>query len=271
MTRKLVAVAGVWVLLTGAGVALTGAFQRGTPVTKLVPTKAYPHDARAFTQGFAWHDGTLYEGTGRNGTSVLRTVDLGTGRTGRIRRLDDRFFGEGVCVLGDEVFQLTWQSGWAFVYDRDTFTYSRRFRVAGEGWGLTTDGKRLILSDGSSVLRFLHPKTGEVTGRVRVTDGGRPIAQLNELEWVPTAADAEDDPGEVLANVWYSPRIARIDPGTGRVTGWLDGSDLVRRAGVRDREKVFNGIAHDPKGERLLLTGKLWPTVFEVPWPKPKK
>ncbi|MFH5802515.1 glutaminyl-peptide cyclotransferase [Alienimonas sp. DA493] len=264
MTRKLLAAACGLAAVAGLGLTLAAQTADDAAVVRLTPTKRYPHDARAFTQGFAWHDGVLYEGTGRHGTSVLRTVDLETGRTKAFRKLDDRLFGEGVCVLGDEVFQLTWQSGWAFVYDRETLTAKRRFRIAGEGWGLTTDGKRLILSDGSSVLRFLDPATGTVTGRVRVTDRGRPVDQLNELEWVRRA----DGEPEVLANVWYSPHIARIDPATGEVTGWLDGSELVRLSGVNDREKVLNGIAWDEQGERLLLTGKLWPAVYEVPWPK---
>ena len=262
MTRKFaLAACGFAGVLTLTGALLAAAQSRGD-VIPLVPTKQYPHDTRAFTQGFAWHDGTLYEGTGRYGTSVLRTVDLATGRTGRYRKLDARFFGEGVAVLGDEVFQLTWENGWAFVYDRETLTPTRRFRIVGEGWGLTTDGTRLILSNGSSVLRFLDPATGQVTGRVLVTSGGQPVANLNELEWVDAGTG-----GEILANVWHSPRIARIDPATGNVTGWLDGSELIRRAGVTDREQVLNGIAYDPEGKRLLLTGKLWPAVYEVPWP----
>ena len=237
-------------------------------VTPLTPTARYPHDPRAFTQGFCWHEGTLYEGTGRRGASVLRTVDLATGATGRFRKLPAAYFGEGVCVLGEEVFQLTWEAGVCFVFDRETFTATRRFRYAGEGWGLTTDGRRLILSDGTPVVRFLNPATGAVVGRVRVTDGGRPVERLNELEYVPGPDPADPAAGaELLANVWYSPRIARIDPATGAVRGWLDGSVLVRAAGVTDRERAFNGIAYDPDGKRLLLTGKLWPAVFEVPWP----
>ena len=264
MTRKLplIACGFAGALLVAVGVALAAA-QTELPTLALTPTNSYPHDSRAFTQGFAWHDGTLYEGTGRRGTSVLRTVDLATGRTAKYRKLDDRLFGEGVCVLGDEIFQVTWESGWGFVYDRATLAPTRRFRYAGEGWGLTTDGTRLILSDGTPVLRFLDPKTGRVTGRLRVTAEGRPVEHLNELEWVPTA----DGAGEILANIWYSPKIARIDPRTGVVTGLLDGSNLVRLAGVTDREQAFNGIAHDPEGGRLLFTGKYWPKVFEVKWP----
>ena len=258
MTRRLALAAFGCAGLAAAGFAWANQEGSDAPLTPLVASKVYPHDRRAFTQGFAWHEGTLYEGTGRQGTSVLRTVDLATGKTLAYRRLDGRYFGEGVAVLGDEVFQLTWQSGVGFVHDRATLSPKRTFRVAGEGWGLTTDGTRLILSDGTPVLRFLDPATGRVTGRLRVTDGGAPVERLNELEWVN---------GEVFANVWYSPRIARIDPDTGRVTGWLDGSDLLRRAGVTDREQVLNGIAYDREGGRLLLTGKLWPAVFEVPWP----
>ena len=237
-------------------------------VVTLAPTARYPHDPRAFTQGFDWEDGVLYEGTGRHGTSVLRTVDLETGATGRFRKLPERYFGEGVCVLGDEVYQLTWQAGVCFVFDRETFAPARTFRYAGEGWGLTTDGARLILSDGTPVLRFLDPATGRVLGRVRVTDAGRPVRRLNELEWVPGPDPADPAAGaELLANVWYDRRIARIDPAMGAVTGWLDASALVRAAGVTDREHALNGVAHDPAGKRLLLTGKYWPAVFEVPWP----
>lgn len=264
MNWKLTAAACGFAAVASLGIALAAGAGGDDHVLALTPTAKYPHDTRAFTQGFAWHDGVLYEGTGRRGTSVLRTVDLTTGASGKYRRLPERYFGEGVTVLGDEVFQLTWEAGVCFVYDRETFTQTRSFRVAGEGWGLTTDGERLILSDGSPVLRSLDPATGRVVGRVRVTDDGRPVVRLNELEYLP-AADGR--PAELLANVWYSPRIARIDPATGVVTGWLDASALVRAAGVTDREQALNGIAHDPAGKRLLLTGKYWPAVFEVPWP----
>ncbi|QDT16830.1 glutaminyl-peptide cyclotransferase [Alienimonas californiensis] len=267
MTRKLAVLACGVALLAGSGLVLSAALSDDPTVVKLSPTKRYPHDPRAFTQGFAWHDGVFYEGTGRYGTSLLRTVDLETGRTGEFRKLDDRLFGEGICVLGDEIFQLTWQSGVAFVYDRETLTAKRRFRIAGEGWGLTTDGERLILSDGTAKLRFLDPATGRETGSVRVARLGRPVSQLNELEWVRRP----DGGAEVLANVWYTPHIARIDPTTGEVTGWLDASELVRLSGVTDREQALNGIAWDRDGERLLLTGKLWPAVYEVPWPAPKE
>lgn len=261
--RPLLLFAAGLLVVAGLGVALA-ASQAGTPVVRLVPAKVYPHDTRAFTQGLAWHDGVLYEGTGRYGTSVLRTVDLDTGESLTVRRLDSRLFGEGVCVLGEEVFQLTWQSKWVFVYDRATLDYRRRFRIRGQGWGLTTDGEALILSDGSSALSVLDPATGRTLKRVPVKDAGRPVLRLNELEFIP-AADGR--PAEVLANVWYSSNVARIDPATGAVTGWLDASELVRRSGVRDREHVLNGLAHDPEGGRLFLTGKNWPALYEVPWP----
>ncbi|MEM9701468.1 MAG: glutaminyl-peptide cyclotransferase, partial [Planctomycetota bacterium] len=198
------AVAGI-ASLTVVGLIVAATQPAQTPVTRVSPTKQYPHDPRAFTQGFAWRDGILYEGTGREGTSVVRTVDLETGETGVYYKLPGQLFGEGVCVLGEEIYQLTWKSGWAFVYDRKTLNYKRRFRVAGEGWGLTTDGKRLILSDGSSILRFLDPSSGQVLGRVRVRDQERAVDNLNELEWVR----GPDGKAEVLANVWYSPMIAR--------------------------------------------------------------
>jgi glutamine cyclotransferase len=220
--------------------------------------KTYPHDPQAFTQGLVWADGRLYESTGRFGESSLREVTLETGEVVRRVDLPERYFAEGLALLGDRLYQLTWQNGVGFIYDRATFAKVDSFTYQGEGWGLTTDGTSLILSDGSSALRFIDPESYAVTRTVEVKDGDRYVEQLNELEWVK---------GEVWANVWHQDQIARIDPATGRVKGWLDVAQLLPDARARDAEAVPNGIAYDAAGDRLFLTGKLWPVLFEVSVP----
>jgi glutaminyl-peptide cyclotransferase len=218
--------------------------------------KVYPHDRQAFTQGLQYVDGFLYESTGQHGQSGIRKVKLETGEVLQHQPLDPKYFGEGITVWGDTIVQLTWQSEIGFVYDRKTFKQLRSFTYAGEGWGLTHDGARLIMSDGtaSGSLRFLDPKTLKETGRLVVRDGGRPVDDLNELEYVR---------GEILANVWMTQRIARISPKTGEVAGWIDLSGLLdsREAAGTD---VLNGIAYDAAGDRLFVTGKLWPKLFEI-------
>jgi glutamine cyclotransferase len=216
--------------------------------------RSYPHDRDAFTQGLQYVDGELYEGTGLSGRSSIRKVNLETGAVLQKRDVAEPYFGEGITVWRSQIVQLTWQSGVAFVYDRRTFAPLRTFRYRGEGWGLTHDGTSLIMSDGSDVLRVLDPATFEIRRRIRVTASGRPVPQLNELEYVN---------GEVFANVWQTDRVARIDPKTGHVTGWIDFSGLLtprERAGT----DVLNGIAYDAARERLFVTGKLWPKLFEV-------
>jgi len=181
-------------------------------------------------------------------------VQLENGAVLQIQKLEERYFGEGIALVGDSIVQLTWQAGVGFVYDRTTFQRSRTFSYTGEGWGLAYDGTRLIMSDGTAFLRFLDPKTLKETGRVQVTDGGRPVQQINELEVVK---------GEVYANVWQSDRIARIDPKSGQVRGWIDLKGILDpkdAAGV----DVMNGIAYDAAGDRLFVTGKLWPKLFEI-------
>jgi glutamine cyclotransferase len=215
--------------------------------------KSYPHDPDAWTQGLAIDGGQLYEGTGMERESTLRRVELATGKVIDQVRLDDELFGEGIAILGDEIFQLTWKHGVCFVYDKKMLKRTRELHYKGEGWGLTHDGKHLILSDGTATLRFLDPKDFREVRRVEVTHPGRPLAKLNELEYVK---------GEVLANVWYTDRIARIDPKTGRLTGWIDLTGLLRRRPHEDA--VLNGIAHDAKADRLFVTGKDWPRLFEI-------
>jgi glutaminyl-peptide cyclotransferase len=223
-----------------------------TPVYTYKVVKAYPHDPQAFTQGLIFLDGFLYEGTGLNGRSGLRKVNLETGKVLQQKPIEEQYFGEGITDWGNDLVQITWQSGVGFVYDRATFQRKKQFKYGGEGWGLTHDTKRLIMSDGSPVLRFLDPVTHAETGRIVVLDGRRPIENLNELEYVK---------GEIWANIWQTYRIARISPQTGQVLGWIDFSGIIRESGDMD---VMNGIAYDAKQDRLFVTGKLWPKVFEV-------
>jgi glutamine cyclotransferase len=216
--------------------------------------RAYPHDPAAFTQGLAWADGFLYEGTGLEGRSSLRKVDLKTGRVLKIRRLGAEHFGEGVTLCRDRLVQLTWQSRVGFVYDRN-LRQTGQFAYATEGWGIACDGARLIMSDGTAVLRWLDARTFEVVRQATVTDRGRPVARLNELEFVK---------GEILANVWGTDTIARISPESGRVTGWIDLRGLSGQLGPNAEIDVLNGIAYDRRGDRLFVTGKFWPKLFEI-------
>lgn len=251
--------AGTFLALTAlVGGTAVAAIQRrqpvAAPVSRVQVVRVYPHDPHAFTQGLVFSGGFLYEGTGLNGKSGIRKVKLENGEVLQVQRLEERHFGEGIALVGDSIVQLTWQSGVGFVYDRHSFQRTRTFTYRGEGWGLTYDGRRLIMSDGSSTLRFLDPKTLKETGRLDVRDAGRPLDKLNELEVVK---------GEILANIWQSNRIARISPKTGDVTGWLDLSGLLDPREAQDVD-VLNGIAYDEKGDRLFVTGKLWPKMFEV-------
>lgn len=214
----------------------------------------YPHDPGAFTQGLVYADGVLYESTGLNGRSSLRRVALQTGEVLQRRELAPEFFGEGLALFDNRLIQLTWQNNTGFVYDLVSFELLQTWSYPTEGWGLTHDGTHLIMSDGSAVLRFLDPYTFAVQREVTVTDAGRPVAQLNELEYIN---------GEVFANVWMTDWIVRIDPRTGRVVGWVDLSGLLT-AEERTAADVLNGIAYDSQGGRLFVTGKLWPKLFEI-------
>ena len=214
----------------------------------------YPHDRDAFTQGLQVLDGAFYEGTGLNGRSSIRKVKIDTGEVLQKRDVPAEYFGEGITVRGNELFQLTWQSGVALVYDRATFAPKRQFKYSGEGWGLTQDKTALIMSDGSEFLRFLDPATFAEKRRVRVTVAGAPLKNLNELEYVK---------GEVFANVWQTDYVARIDPATGSVTGYIDFRGLLTSR-EREATDVLNGIAYEESTDRLFITGKLWPRVFEV-------
>jgi glutamine cyclotransferase len=217
----------------------------------------YPHDPRAFTQGLVYANGVLYEGTGLVGESSLRRVDLITGQVQQVRNLTEPFFGEGITVFKDSIYQLTWQSRVGLVYNRDTFEEKHRFSYSTEGWGLTQDGKRLIMSDGTTRLQYLDPQTLEVTGNVDVYGALEAIGELrlNELEFVQ---------GEVFANVWPTNYIVRIDPSTGRVTGWVNMAGILEAYTGEHNVDVINGIAYDAPNDRLFITGKLWPWLFEI-------
>lgn len=216
---------------------------------------AYPHDSNAFTQGLIYLNGHLYESTGLKGRSSLREEDIETGRILKYQAIPSRYFGEGLTNCGNTLVQLTWQAHTALVYDLNTFRFLRSYHYPYEGWGLTQDGKNLILSDGSSKLYFLDPATFHEVRRIVVTDHGSPVDQLNELEYIH---------GEIYANIWHANRIARIAPATGNVVGWIDLTGLLPPGSVTDSEAVLNGIAYDSVHDRLFVTGKLWPKIFEI-------
>ena len=219
----------------------------------VVPT--YPHDPHSFTQGLIFVDGHLYESAGEYGQSSLRMVDLETGKILQGLPVAKEYFAEGLAAWGSTLVQLTWQEHTAFVYDRFSFRQLRTLRYPGEGWGLASDGKELILSDGTPELRFLDPTTFRELRRVTVKDHGQPVKSLNELEMVR---------GEVYANVWHTDRIARISPKTGAVLGWIDLSGLLPANLRSSPEAVLNGIAWDGTHNRLFVTGKLWPRLYEI-------
>jgi glutamine cyclotransferase len=217
--------------------------------------KWYPHDRMAFTQGLEYRDGFLYEGTGIPGRSSLRKVDLATGRVIQKYDLPQPYFGEGITLLNRQILQLTWQSQSGFIYDKSTFKMLRSFNYPGEGWGLTNDGKQIYMSDGTADIRVWDPATLKEVRRITVKDGSTPVSQLNELEWVRN---------EIYANVWQTDRIVRISPADGKVVGWIDLSGILARSERPEPDAVLNGIAYDAAGDRLFVTGKLWPKVFEI-------
>ncbi len=246
-------------LLAALGVApavIAGPSAGAAPVASYRVIRAYPHDPDAFTQGLVYDNGVLYEGTGLQGRSSLRRVELETGTVLQKISLDSRYFGEGIALFGERIYQLTWKSHTCFVYDKTTFTLLSTFSYAGEGWGLTSDGQHLIMSDGTSTLAFRDPDTFAILRQIAVTDNGTPITRLNELEYIE---------GEIWANVWQTDRIARIDPRTGDVIGWIDLTGLLSRADQAGRTvDVLNGIAYDATEGRIFVTGKLWPVLYQV-------
>ena len=215
----------------------------------------FPHDPVAFTQGLVWDNGTVYEGTGRYGQSSLRRVDLATGRVEQQLDYPKRIFAEGITVFGDSIYQLTWKNNRVFQYDKYDFSLLKSWPFPGQGWGITHNGRQLIVSDGSPTLYFLDPETLGEQRRISVHDRGRQVDQLNELEYIK---------GKVYANIWHSNWIAIIDPADGLVTGWLDLTSLSGRLRSDKPVNVLNGIMYDPAADRLFVTGKLWPSLFEI-------
>ncbi|MEE8236761.1 MAG: glutaminyl-peptide cyclotransferase [Gammaproteobacteria bacterium] len=243
-------VAGIIVLTAWAQFAANGETELWT--YEIVAT--IPPEPTAFTQGLVIHDGRLYESTGQYGESTLRRLELATGRVEKQIALSSAYFGEGITIFGERLYQLTWQNNLALVYDVETFDRVGAYRYDGEGWGLTHDGTHLIVSDGSAAIRFHNPETFEVVRRLVVLADGQPVGSLNELEYIN---------GEIWANLWYQDRIARISPETGAVLGWIDLSGLYPRS-RRASEDVLNGIAYDAETDRLYVTGKNWPWLYQI-------
>ncbi|MBI5607078.1 MAG: glutaminyl-peptide cyclotransferase [Deltaproteobacteria bacterium] len=226
-----------------------------TPVYSYQVVRVFPHDPKAFTQGLVYDQGFLYEGTGLIGKSSWRKVELETGKVVGLVKLPDRLFGEGVTLWEDKIIQLTWQSKIGLVYDRQTLRLLKKFYYPTEGWGLTQDGQHLIMSDGTAFLYFLDPQTFKEVRRIQARDEGIPIGFLNELEYIK---------GEIYANVYGTDRIVRIAPESGQVTGWIDLSGILPEKDRRPGVDVLNGIAYDVQKDRLFVTGKLWPKLFEI-------
>lgn len=252
----LMLITGAVLLTDAAGVgAPQSAGRTSAPVYDYRIVRIYPHDRHAFTQGLLYLDGELYESTGLNGASSIRRVDLASGSVLQRHDLDGKYFGEGLAAWGPSLIMLTLRSNLGFVYDRASLRPRQTFSYAGEGWGLTQDGTRLIMSDGTSVLRFLNPWTLSDAGSLPVRDGSAEVAGLNELEYVR---------GEIFANIWPTDRIARIAPDTGFVTGWIDLAGLLPPGERPVSGSVLNGIAYDAQNDRLFVTGKRWPKLFEI-------
>jgi glutamine cyclotransferase len=226
------------------------------PVYSYEIVHTYPHDRGAFTEGLFFHDGYLYESTGMNGQSSIRKVELASGRVVKQRDLPNDVFGEGIVDWKNELIGLTWKNQEGYVFDLDSFDFEHKFAYSGEGWGMTRNDRNLLMSDGTSTIRVLDPATLKQVGAINVTMQGQPIDQINELEWIK---------GQIYANIWQTNRIARIDPKTGHVTAWIDMSGLLSHS---DREAagadVLNGIAYDAKTDRMFVTGKYWPNLFEI-------
>jgi glutaminyl-peptide cyclotransferase len=214
----------------------------------------FPHDPGAFLQGLVWHNG-FFESTGQFGRSSLRRVEYPTGKVVQRVNLDSQYFGEGLAMVDNRLIQLTWQSHRGFVYDRDSFKLLREFEYDTEGWGLTYDGKSLILSDGTDVLTFIDPDSFKPTRKLSVKFNGKALRDLNELEYID---------GEIWANVWHSDRIVRIDPASGQVKSYLNLAGILPENERSDPEAVLNGIAYDAQAKRIFVSGKLWPRIFEI-------
>lgn len=234
--------------------SLTGSDQT-IPVYTYEVINSWPHDLDAFTQGLVFHDGKLYESTGHYGSSTLRKLDLKKGEILKKVAVSQQCFAEGITIYQGKIYQLTWEEHKAFVYDLKSFRLESEIAYEGEGWGLTHDDHHLIMSDGTNQIRFVDPVTFKTTRTISIIERGEPVFNLNELEYVK---------GEIYANIWKSDRIARIDPHDGRLLGWIDLTGLYPAIDRPNSEDVLNGIAYDEKGDRLLVTGKRWPKIFEI-------
>jgi len=241
----------------------TNSKTNAVPQYSIQVVATYPHDPKAFTQGLVYHNGFIYEGTGGKPargddfSSSLRKVELHSGKVVQKFDVPPTFFGEGITIIGDKVYQLTWQEGTGFIYNLDDFKLLREVKYSGDGWGLTNDGTNLIMSDGTHVIRFLNPEDFTTQRTITVTDEkGRPLMEINELEFVK---------GEIWANVWQTPWIVRIDPATGKLLGRIDLSSIAENVAKKNRTAdVLNGIAHDPATDRIFVTGKNWPSLYEI-------
>lgn len=240
----------------------TPAASSKVPVYTYEIVNTYPHDPRAFTEGLFFHNGFLYESTGQEGKSDLRKVELETGKVVQRYNLSPDSFGEGATILDGKIYQLTWQQGIGFVYDAETFKLLREFRYSGEGWGLTNDGTSIYMTDSTHVIRVVDPETFKTIRTLVVfNDNGEPLMRINELEFIK---------GEIWANVWHSEdigkpnHIARIDPNTGKLLGWIDLDGISPDDVRRDAENTLNGIAYDEAGNRIFVTGKNWRKLFEI-------
>lgn len=251
MKRILLAIAALAVL--AAGVWFFFLRTTGVPVYAVAVTATHPHDPTAFTEGLFFKDGAFYESTGQEGTSFIRKVDPATGKVLQQVDLPAPYFGEGIVAFGDKLYQLTWKDQTGFTYGLKDMTLGDTFAYQGEGWGMTQNGKNIIMSNGSDELRFLDPKTMQTVSTLKVTANNCPVEKLNELEWID---------GEIWANIWQSNLIARIDPTTGKVKSFLDVSALGPKN--RDIDDVPNGIAYDAAGKRAFVVGKRWPQLYEV-------
>lgn len=248
----------LWLATLAGGIAAAPASAQ-VPVEPAAVVRSFPHNPQAYTEGLFFLDGVLFESTGQVGRSSVRKVDLATGRVLNSAPVPPPLFGEGIAPWRDQIVSLTWKDGVGLRWSRDGFRRLGTFRYPGEGWALTSDGRQFIQSDGTPVLRFVDPETFRVRRTLTVTADGQPVANLNELEYVN---------GEILANVWLTDRIARIDPRSGRVRGWIDVSALHAKAGTTGVDDVANGIAWDPARKRLFVTGKNWPLLFEIAPPR---
>ncbi|MCK9296580.1 MAG: glutaminyl-peptide cyclotransferase [Desulfobulbaceae bacterium] len=250
----IVLVAGCWLRPLPAALAADRAESQAVPVYGYEIVASYDHDPQAFTQGFCFDQGRLYEGTGLYGHSTLRRMTI-DGRDLEVRALPAHLFGEGVTVFGERIIQLTWQSRTGMVWDRESLRFIRSFPYATEGWGITHDGHSLIMSDGSATLAFLDPESFTRQKTIMVTEGGQPVTRLNELEYIK---------GEIWANIWKEGRIARINPANGQVTGWVDLRGLALQYAPGDEDSVLNGIAYDRDNDRIYVTGKRWSRILAI-------